>query len=82
MQSKGKWTVIISFWLVVQLLFSLFQTIFMSMLLPLEVYWWVYVYTLELALSFVHPGPFQLITVTLSFLIAYYVDNYYGLHDG
>ena len=37
--------------------------------------------TLELALSLVHPGPFQLITVTLSILMTYYVDNYHGLHD-
>ena len=38
-------------------------------------------YTLELVLWLVHPGPFQLITVTLSVLITYYVDNCYGLHD-
>ena len=31
-------------------------------------------YTLGLALSLVHPGPFQLITVTLSILMTYYVD--------
>ena len=38
-------------------------------------------YTLELALMRVHPGPFQLITVTLNVLMTYSVDNYYGLHD-
>ena len=38
-------------------------------------------YTLELALLVVHPGPFQLITVTLSVVMTYCVDNYYGLHD-
>ena len=38
-------------------------------------------YTLELALSLVDLGPFQLFTVTLSVLMTYYVDNYYVLHD-
>ena len=54
---------------VVQLLFSLFffflkNNIFISLLLPLKVFWWVYVYTLKLVLSLLHPGPFPLITVT------------------
>ena len=36
-------------------------------------------YTLKLALS--HPGPFQLITVTSTVLMTYYVDNFDGLYD-
>ena len=50
------------------------------MLLPLEVYWWVYVYTLKPALSLLHIGPFQLITVNSNVLMAYYVDNVYRLY--
>ena len=38
-------------------------------------------YTLKLALSLLHPGPFQLITVTLNVLMNYNVDNFYGLYD-
>ena len=37
--------------------------------------------TWKLALSLLHPGPFQLITVTPNFLMTYYVDNFYGLKD-
>ena len=32
-------------------------------------------YSLKLALSLFHPGPFQLITVTSNVLMTYYVDN-------
>ena len=38
-------------------------------------------YTLKLALSGLHPGPFQLITVTSNVHMAYFVDNFYGLYD-
>ena len=38
-------------------------------------------YILKLALSLLHPGPFQLITVTSNVLMTYYVDNFYGLYD-
>ena len=34
-------------------------------------------YTLKLALSLLHPGPFQLITVTSNVLMTYNVDNFY-----
>ena len=37
--------------------------------------------TLKLALSLLHPGPFQLITVTSKVLMTYYVDHFYGLYD-
>ena len=37
---------------------------FISLLLPLEVYWWVYVYTLKSTLSLLHPVKFQLLIVT------------------
>ena len=39
-------------------------------------------YTLKLALSLLHPGPFQLITVTSNVLMTYHVDdNFYVLYD-
>ena len=38
-------------------------------------------YSLKLALSHVHPDPYQLITVTSNVLMTYYVDNFYGLYD-
>ena len=38
-------------------------------------------YTLKLALSLLHPGPFQLITVTSDVLMTYFADNFYGLYD-
>ena len=38
-------------------------------------------YNLKLALSILHPGLFQLITVTSNVLITYYVDNFYVLYD-
>ena len=37
-------------------------------------------YTLKLALSLLHPGPLQLITVTSNVLKTFYVDNFYGLY--
>ena len=38
-------------------------------------------YTLKLALSLWHPGPFQLITVDLNVLIIYNADNSFGSYD-
>ena len=35
-------------------------------------------YTLKLALSLLHPGPFQLLKVTSNALMTYYVVNFYG----
>ena len=35
-------------------------------------------YTLKLALSLLHPGLFQLITVTSNVLMTYFADNFYG----
>ena len=32
-------------------------------------------YSLKLALSLLHPGPYQLITVTSNVLMTYYVDT-------
>ena len=32
-------------------------------------------YTLKFALSLLHPGPFQLITVTSNILMTYFVDT-------
>ena len=61
--------VIISFWLVVQLLFSLLNIF--HLVAATSVYWWVHVYNLKLALSLLHPGPFQLITLTSNVLMTY-----------
>ena len=38
-------------------------------------------YTLKLALSLLHTGPFHLITVTSNVLMTYYVDTFYVLYD-
>ena len=38
-------------------------------------------YNLKLALSILHPGPFQLITVTSNVLMTYNVDNFYSLYE-
>ena len=38
-------------------------------------------YALKLALSLLHPGPFELITVTSNVVMTDYVDNFYGLYD-
>ena len=58
-----------------------FSNKFILLLLPLGVYWCVYVYTLKLALSLLHPGPFQLNAVAPNVLMAYYVYDFYGLYD-
>ena len=38
-------------------------------------------YSLNLSLPPLHPGPYQLITVTSNVLMTNYVDNFYGLYD-
>ena len=35
----------------------------------------------KMALSLLHPGPFQLITVTSNVPMTYFAENVYGLYD-